>query len=116
MKTWMLALSLIAVLGFTGMAQAKGKKGKGVKGTVATVVTDANGKVTGFTMNVGHHKKNANANAAAPTTITVDSSSATVTGTLAVGAKVSVEGAQTGDNITATSVTVSKGHKKKAST
>src|ERR1700728_1387678 len=93
MKNWMLALSLMAVLGFTGLADAKGAKNdKGVRGTVATLVTNANGTVTGFTMTLGGKHKataNANANANAPTTITVDTTTAMVTGTLAVGAKVS---------------------------
>jgi hypothetical protein len=105
MKTWMLVLSLVAVLGFTGLADAKGvKKDKGIKGTIVSVTGKS------FTMTLHAGKKNANAN---PTTITVDTTNATVTGDLAAGAKVTVVGSQSGDKITATTVKVGKAHKKK---
>ena len=112
MKTWMLALSLVAVLGFTALADAKGTKGAkhghGIKGTITSV----NGAT--FTMTTGVNKKKANA---AVQTYTVDSSSASVTGgTLSVGAKVSVVGSQSGEKITASTIKIAgKHHKKKKS-
>ena len=107
MKAWMLVVSLVAVLGFTGLADAKGAKhGKAIKGTITAV----NGAT--FTMTTSASKKNLNA--AAAETYEVDSSTATVSGgTLEVGAKVSVTGSMSGKKITALTVKIAGKHKKK---
>ncbi len=115
MKVWMLALSFVAVLGFTGLANARvAKRGGGIRGTI-TAVDGAT-----FTMTTGASKKNPNATVM---TYKVDTSAATVTGTIAVGANVSVVGSsspqfiggQTIQILKATTVKVSGGKKKKTS-
>jgi RNase P/RNase MRP subunit p29 len=110
MKAWMLVLSLVALMSFTGLADAKGKHGNGIRGTIVSVTGNT------FTMTL-HAKKSKTADAtapAAPATVTVDATAATITGALAPGAKVEVVGSQNGDKITATAVTVHTGHKKKS--
>ena len=123
MKAWMLALSFVAVLGMTGLADAKGKNGKGgIRGKIESVTGNS------FTITVGKHgKKNAAAAdaaaaAAAPKSMTVkfdDKTTITVNGAAGkidasmVGKRVSVIGGTTGDTITATQITVTDGHHKK---
>jgi hypothetical protein len=113
MKSWMLALSLVVVIGFSGFVDAKekGKKGgKGLKGTIATLTTSP----VGFTMTLNAGKKKDPTATAA--TVTVITTGATITGgTPAVGAKVSVVGSESAGVITATQVTIAekKGGKKK---
>jgi len=103
MKAWMIVFSMVALLGMTTLADAKGngKKDHGVRGTIATV--NANNNT--FTMTVG--KKNATQ------TITVNCTNATITidgsasafASLASGQKVTVIGTQNGDTIAATAIT-----------
>lgn len=116
MKAWMLALSFVAVLGFSSLADAKGAKhDKGIKGTITAI----NGAT--FTMTAKPSKKNPNA---AGQTYTVNTSSATITGgTLAVGQTVSVAGSQSvsqanGQTLTTITAATVKivGHSKKKPT
>ena len=117
MKTWMLALSLIAVLGMTGLADAKNKgKDKGTKGKIETVAAGS------FTMTVGHKgKKNANAAAAqsmtvkfdATTLISINGAAGGKIGPSMVGKHVIVTGGTNGNTITATKITISDGKKGK---
>ena len=130
MKTCMLALSLFAILGFTGIADAAKGQGHGTRGKISSVTAGTDGTGT-FTMTMGHHgKKNAastttaaNTPTTAPslmtvtftssTTITVNGAAGKLDSSL-VGKRVSVIGTTSGNTITATSITITDGHKKKA--
>ncbi|MDB5356205.1 MAG: hypothetical protein JWN24_2658 [Phycisphaerales bacterium] len=104
-KAWMTVLALVAIVGFTSFAEAKGA-GKKSDGSIHGKITVLTGSpVTSFTMETGG-KKN-------PQTITVTVGTATIEGgTLAVGEKVSVIGGKDDKgNITATSIKIG-GHKK----
>ena len=120
MKTWMMMLAMVAVLGMAGLADAKGagkhKAKGGLKGKIESVVANT------FTMTVGGGKKNAAAAKSLTvkfdnnTTVTIDGAAGGKLDASLVGKKVSVVGTQSGDTVTATSVAVTTKahHKKKA--
>jgi hypothetical protein len=111
----MLALAFVVVLGLSGLADAKVKGGKGgMKGKIVSVTGNT------FTMSMGKHGKKNAAAADAGKTMTVKFDATTLINGVAggkidasmVGKKVTVVGGNTGDSITATSVTITD-HKKK---
>jgi len=126
MKTWMLALSFIALLGMAGLADAggKGKKGKGgMQGKISSVASGT------LTLSTGHAGKKKKAAATTqPTSMMIKFDNTTtimidgVVGKLdasAIGKYATVLGSINADaSVTATqiSVTTNKPSKKKKST
>lgn len=133
MKTCMLAFSLIAILGFTGIADAKGQGHGGIRGKIETVTAGTDTASGSFTVTMHMHmhaRKGATGTSTAgtatpttaPTTFTVEFTSSTtvmvngVAGKIdssMVGKHVRVIGTRNGTTITATQIIVSDGHHKK---
>lgn len=115
MKFWMIALALVAMIGFSGnLAQAKGKKGHGhgIHGKIVSVGADS------FLVQTGGKKnpQTLTVKFTASTPITIDGVAGKLDSSL-VGKKVKIQGASDGTNVTATAVdvvTVKKAHKAKA--
>ena len=109
MKTWIIALAMVAVLGMSGLANAKtecGKKhDKGVHGKIATV--DA----SSFTITTGGKKnpQTLTVKFDANTTVMIDG----VAGKLdssAIGKTCKIVGSNDGTTVTATSITITTKH------
>lgn len=109
MKHWIVALTIVSMLGFTGLANAKGKKGgHGMKGKI-TAVSD-----NSFTMSTGGKKNphTVTVSLATGATLIVDGVAGKITADM-VGKMASVTGAENAGAVSATAVTVTTKHKHK---
>ena len=111
MKNWMIALTIVSMLGFTGLANAKDKSKTGHGGMHGkiTAVTD-----TSFTMTVGGKKNphSVTVTLAAGATVMIDGVAGKITSDL-VGKKASVTGPENAGAVSASAVTVSTKHHEK---